>query len=158
LTLSYGKNDAIILKNLKVEKQFADAFTQLYSVGDTIEVVTGLFKTRVVKIDKKKTTSEIDSMWQELNEDEDEEIAMIEEKMEFINYEKHLRNCSSPYAEDAPNYISDELLSKVKAEREIALEGIKTKWLEKNKEGKTSKVNKFENKAVTTKEKKTSKW
>ena len=57
--------------------------------------------------------------------------------------------------------ISDELLTKVKAEREIALSTIKEKYLKKKEEGakkSTSKVSRFDSKATAPAEKKTSKW
>ena len=158
VTLSFGKNEAIVVRNLKVEKKFVEGFQLLYQVGDTIMVTNGIFKTKVVSIDRKTVVS--DSMWGSPEED-DEDVYEFKEQSQFINYERHINNASAPYKEGSTNYISDELLTKVKAEREIALSTIKEKYLKKKEEGakkSTSKVSRFDSKATAPTEKKTSKW
>lgn len=157
VTLSFGKNEAIVVKNLKVEERLVESFQLLYQVGDTILITNGVYKTRVVKIDKKVVVS--DDMW--ATSEDDEDFYEIAEQSQFINQEKLIKNATKPYGEDETNYISDELIEKVKAEREIALPAIKEKYLKKKEEEKkTSKVNKFETKTTTaaSTEKKTSKW
>ena len=124
-------------------------------------VTNGIFKTRVVKIDRKTVVS--DSMWGTAEED-DEDVYEFKDQSQFVNYERHINNASAPYEENNTNYISDELLTKVKAEREIALSTIKEKYLKKKEEGSkksTSKVSRFDTKVPTSTaptEKKTSKW
>lgn len=161
VTLSFGKNEAIVVKNLKIEQKFVEGFQLLYQVGDTIMVTNGIFKTRVIKIDRKIVAS--DSMWGTAEED-DEDVYEFKDQSQFVNYERHINNASAPYEENNANYISDELLTKVKAEREIALSTIKEKYLKKKEEDSkksTSKVSRFDTKvpaSTTPTEKKTSKW